>query len=153
MHIITGNLWDELGVADLVLFTGNSTLDGRLKRLVMGAGAAKEAANLFPGLSLALGEVLKSRGLVGGFYGVIQGRSKHRDGNLHRVGAFQTKTNWREYSPIGLIEDSARVLAKMAPVFGRIALNMPGCGFGGLTEGEVLPRIEFLPDNVFIYRK
>lgn len=144
MTIIQGNLWDELGHADLILFTANNTLD-KNGHLVMGAGAALEAKELFPDAPARFGHLLN-----GGTpnYGVaILGYA-----DFH-LGAFQTKIHWRDPSPLSLIEYSVNKLIHCADRFRRIALNFPGTGCGLVSESVVMPIIQKLPDNVFIYQK
>ncbi|MEK6860596.1 MAG: hypothetical protein AABY07_01375 [Nanoarchaeota archaeon] len=47
MILVKGNMWDELGKAELILVTANSNIK-KNGALVMGAGAAKEARDRFP---------------------------------------------------------------------------------------------------------
>jgi hypothetical protein len=148
MKIITGeNLFSELGKADLLLFTANSTLN-REKALVMGAGAALTARQRMPDLSHALGVRILGRGGSGGKYGIVSVQTQ----NNKRVGAFQTKYHFRDKADIELIAFSCMMLKRFAPNFERIAMNYPGIGLGGLSEHLVQPIIETLPDNVFIYK-
>lgn len=154
MQLIQGNLWNEIGKADLILFTANSTFD-KNGALVMGAGAAKEAVELFPRFSQALGNSLGGSTANCAFYGLTFGMATHKDGTRHLIGAFQTKFHWREPSTLELIADSTKMLNETIERYRweRIALNFPGIGLGGLDRADVLPIIETLPDNVFVYER
>ncbi len=147
MNLIIGSLWEELGKADLLLFPANNVID-KSGALVMGAGVAKQFKVRFPDIPHLLGDNIRER-LP--FYGVATEPLKWADGAL-RIGAFQTKYHWRDPSPLELIGRSAAVLGKHASRFSRIAMPLPGCGLGGLNEIDVLPILESLPDNVFIYK-
>jgi hypothetical protein len=149
MQIIKGNLWDELGHADVILFTANNTLNAK-GELVMGAGAAREAKERFPDLPRFLGYQIASKT---GDYGVVSTMVPYQGGR-QRIAAFQTKRHWKSPSPLDLLKLSCEKLAGYAKQFPvqRIALNYPGIGLGGLTESDVLPLLETLPDNVFVYR-
>lgn len=143
MNLIKGNLWDEIGRADLILFTANNVLDKR-GHLVMGAGVAKQAKELFPLLPSALGHRLKD---CTNYWGVVTVPWCPE----YRLGAFQTKYHYSNKSPLELVRRSTEKLALNARQFNRIALNFPGIGLGGLPRAAVLPVIETLPDNVWIY--
>ncbi len=146
MKIMVGNLWDELGKADLILFTANSSIDSH-GCLVMGAGAAAQAREHFPELPRLLGELI-SEYAIDGYYGWCSVRTE--DGYM--VGAFQAKYHWRDKSDLALIEQSCKELLDACGDYERIAMNFPGIGLGSLKESAVLPLLEMLPDNVFIYK-
>ncbi|MBW3636714.1 MAG: hypothetical protein KY445_09675 [Armatimonadetes bacterium] len=147
MQIITGDIWDELGKADLILIPTNSTLSPR-GELVMGAGVAKQAKEHFPMAPYWFGRKINARR----DYGIVTYPESWKWFSFW-LGAFQTKYNWRNPSPLELIERSTKKLDAKASLFDRIAMPMPGTGLGGLTESDVLPILEKLPDNVFIYKK
>ena len=71
-----------------------------------------------------------------------------------RVGAFQTKCDWRNTSPTDLIYESTKQLinASMCNPTKEFHMNFPGINYGGLSVECVTPIIEELPDNVFVYK-
>jgi hypothetical protein len=152
MHLVQGNLWDELGKADLILVTTNGVLkaDGEL---VMGAGVAKQAACKVIGLPKVLGHQIKLHGrlLGSGTYSYLLLPGYCYQGSW--IGAFQSKFHWQDSSPLDLIKDSVYALGQVAPRFTRIAMAFPGIGHGGLRKDQVLPILETLPDNVYVYTR
>ena len=148
---VIGNLWDELGKADLLLVTTNASFD-RYGQLVMGAGAALEAKIRWPFMPIDLGQHLKR--IIKNdthIYGVKIW--KKLDGSKTHVGIFQTKTNWRESSSAPIIASSVECLLKIIQSYHRIAMNYPGIGLGNLSRDVVEPLLEQLPAHVFIYSK
>lgn len=154
MTVIVGNMWDEIGVADALFVTTNAVV--WYGCLVMGRGAAQEARDRFPGLAEDFGRILTQYGVAGRKYGVILSRLRAvKNGKETRLGAFQTKLDWRDSSPLELVRFSTHRLKLHATSrsFERFVLNFPGISNGRLTEAEVLPIISSLPDNVFVYKK
>jgi hypothetical protein len=149
VQLVTGDLWGELGKAQLLLVTTNSTLSYR-GGLVMGAGVARQARDRFPELPGIFADQCWQFGFPR--YGVLPGAVYGGT----RVGAFQTKLHWRDPSPLDLIAESTAKLAAWIQRFDhgqRVALAFPGIGHGSLRVDQVLPIIESLPDNVYVYRK
>lgn len=147
-----GKFWHPNQV---VIFTANSTLtkDGRL---VMGAGAAKECRDAFIGIDKEFGSRIKRiRDLYKTYnfcYMEILFKSQYE--KWTRVGAFQTKCDWRNTSPTDLIYESTKQLintSKCNPTK-EFHMNFPGINYGGLSVESVTPIIEELPDNVFVYK-
>jgi len=151
MKIIIGNLWDELGVADIIFVTTNAQLraDGAL---VMGRGAAKEAIERFPQLPFNLGKKIPGAMKNRGAYGLVA--DPESTAGKTRIGAFQVKHHWRDEAELLLIKFSTGCLKRWAERYAekRFALNFPGIGNGRLKEEDVLPLLATLPDNVFIYK-
>jgi hypothetical protein len=147
MRLVTGDLWSELGRANLVLVTTNAIVT-RSGRLVMGRGAAREARDRFPGLDADLGAIILGSPSP---YGVALARGDHHP--VTRLGAFQVKHHWRHPAQLDLIAFSMERLAGITNRYGRIALNFPGIGNGGLRPEAVLPLLRGLPDHVFVYRR
>lgn len=157
MIVRIGNLWEEVGRSDLVLFTANSVLDSR-GHLVMGAGAALEAKRQFPMLPANLGLILEKHPtpkkygvLVSNYYRFADPYSSTRRGTF--LGAFQTKENWKDNSRLDLIEYAVEVVNILLPNYPRIAINFPGINHGRLREEDVLPLLQSLPDSVVFYKK
>ena len=118
MNLIIGDLWSELGKADLLLYPANNVFD-KDGRHVMGAGVAQQFKKRFPLLPCAMGHRLKN---CTDFYGVVSTPWMHED-FAFRLGAFQSKYHWRDPSPLELIERSAWKLALGANQFGRVAMD------------------------------
>lgn len=147
MQTLVGDMWQELGKADLILVTTNSTLKSN-GELVMGAGAAMQAAQRFPELPRVFGRRIR-QDFFGQDYGIMCGLCTKTDHTW--IGAFQTKRHWRDPASLDLIRYSAERLAAAAGKFSRIALNFPGIGHGQLQVADVLPILEELPENIVIY--
>lgn len=134
------------GGRDWLVFTANSMVT-RDRRLVMGAGVARQFRDRYPGIDLFFGAVLLENGLVKGRF--------HLMADLERqVLALQTKIDWREPSPLELVVESCNYLGHYAHVHPAetFGLCRPGCGLGELDWNLVRPRIApLLPGNVTIY--
>ena len=141
MRETTGDLWDCYGKPYTVILI---TTNGKVKangHAVMGRGCAYEAAKRFPGIAKTLGLLLEQNG------NVVQEL---------RLGlwSFPVKHSWEMDGDLGLIQDSAQQLDKLARASSdNWILPRPGCGNGRLKWGEVKPVIEFLPDNVWVITK
>jgi len=145
MNIKTGSMWDSYEESDFFCITTNSYIrkDGEL---VMGRGIALEAKTRFPELPKIFGDKIAHMAE----YSVISAGSFAGT----EILAFQVKTHYMDNAEHKLIERSALELCKLANTMNnkRFNLNFPGIGFGKLTEGEVLPIIEMLPDNVSVWK-
>jgi hypothetical protein len=145
-----GNMWNAFEDTDAFCITTNSYIrkDGEV---VMGRGIAKQTKKLFGDLPLALGNKIKERCGHLGTYGVLPTNRNEND----KFVAFQVKTHFKNDATIALIENSAKLLGRMAFKYDdkRFDLNFPGIGNGGLDQSEVKPVItDFLPDNVHVWR-
>lgn len=123
---------------DVYLFTANAirTRDGRL---VMGAGAAKQVRDSYPGIDR---QIPIDKPVT--YVEVSPGQW---------LGRFQVKDHWQDAARLDLIEQSARILAAHAikrPNV-RFHLNAPGVGNGRLSWTEVFPLLQALPSNVLVY--
>lgn len=150
MIVVTGDLWSEIKTADVVLVTTNAIIN-KQGRLVMGRGAALEAATRYPALSFELAEKIKLYGNKP--YGVIVLRPYAHGANL---GIFQVKYHFKDNADLFLITNSAKKLGIIAEAFPdmRFAMNYPGIGYGRLKVSDVEPILtSHLPDNVFVYKK
>ncbi|SRR6266581_1748053 len=150
MKIVTDDLWGEVGRADVILVTTNTIINSQGK-LVMGRGAAYEAALRYPSLPRVLAEKIKGQADPS-FYGVIILEELVPG---YQVGAFQVKIHWKENARLGLVRRSTAMLKKIAEEhsYKRFAMNYPGIGNGRLSEEDVFSIIATLPDNVFVYKK
>lgn len=151
MILRKGNMLDSN--PDILLFTGNATIkkDGCL---VMGAGAALQVLNRYPGIDAELG------GMISNFYkcnpqDLPYGLMIHYlPGDGPYVGVFQVKWLYSNAASLPLIKSSTGMLDRI--VRGRwksitVAMNFPGIGLGRLDRSVVLPVIEVLPDNVEVW--
>ncbi|MDO3378986.1 ADP-ribose-binding protein [Geoalkalibacter halelectricus] len=136
MHEITGNIWDHLGQA-IVVITTNCTVDRR-GRAVMGRGCAGQALTYFPDLTERLGHLLQH-----------QGAQVHDLGN-GLVSFPVEETAWSLPDP-RLIRQSARQLRELADQRGwsKIIVPRPGCGGGGLEWRHVKPLLKDYFDDRF----
>ncbi len=153
MNLIYGDIWSEIGKADMICFTANSTLD-KHDALIMGAGSALECKTRWPHLAREFGSLI-SDDIYGKRFGFLDARA---DASTI-IGAFQTKYHWREKGDLELIEHSTHVLINhleavvMMGYQCRVAMVFPGTGYGGLNRADVLPIIAKLPSNVWVYEK
>lgn len=146
----TGDIWSTVNNPNsLLLVTTNSILkkDGTL---VMGAGIAKQAAERYPALPSIFGYEVRRLECEGGFYGLLVGDRK-------KVGAFQTKRDWRDMSLIADIQRSAQMLQVWLDSNPGYTANLPlpGCGHGGRDPEEVWPILDDYLDertNVWVYK-
>jgi hypothetical protein len=148
MEIVEGDLWSELGKADLILFTSNADLN-RQGELVMGRGAALEAKQRWPRLAASLAAATKGRR----DYGVVWATGIETGGKT-RLGCLQVKRAWRDPADLKLIDWSAGKLATALTKWLsnpehagheiRVAINYPGIGrgTGNLREEDVRPILE-----------
>lgn len=143
-----GDMWEERmsTPSPWMCVTTNSTLN-MAGHLVMGAGAAKQAADRHPELPAIAGEIIRSSCGILGVYGIIMVPSL-------KIILFQTKTNWRLSSKLPVIQRATDMLDSLANnnKHAKYHLNYPGIGYGGLPEVVVRPIVSVLPDNVTIWR-
>jgi hypothetical protein len=149
MILMKGDMWSAWDEADLFLITTNSTLR-QSGHLVMGRGVARQARDRFPGLDLSLGDQIATGCGSGGVYGLLVSPRWPRA----KLGAFQVKRHWAHPAELGLIWLSVNSLIRwdMGYPGHTIHLNFPGIGNGGLSADEVMPLIEALPNNVYVWR-
>lgn len=141
------NLFDYLNEFDLVLFSANSVVKAN-GELVMGAGIAKQFKLRWPSLALDLGSQIVSLR----FYGLVISNISFNE--TFKLGAFQSKYSFKDSSSIDLIKRSTEALQQYCsnshPIQ-RIAMNMPGIGYGNLQFDEVKLITDELPNSVHIY--
>ena len=161
MNIIEKDIWDDFEELDCLLFTANSFIKND-KSLAMGRGIAKEVKDKFPGIDKEFGEIIMStlysndsKRLHRSEYDTVKKDfSKFGLIVLGKIGAFQTKYHFKYKSELSLIEFSISML----DVYARdnpdklIGLTFPGINYGKLSEEDVLPFLETLPDNVRVYK-
>jgi len=143
---VTGEMFTQLGYADLFLVTANSYIKQN-GSLVMGAGAAGKLAKLYPHIPFEAGQLVREVCGHLGTYGVLV--LTELDGK--HVGIFQTKKNHMQPSSLSLIIYACEMLCKLAAHYGRVVVNFPGIGYGLLERDLVKVYTDMLPDNVYIY--
>ena len=132
------------------------TTNGMVKKnylAVMGAGVAKQCADLFPSTQQLLGMLLLSKG------NCVHNLGKHCTTNSdgytidYLIFSFPTKHHWKSKSDINLIKKSACEIMIEADTHNlkRIYLPQVGCKNGGLNwETDVYPAIKDILDDRFI---
>ncbi len=146
-----GDIWQEVGKAGVILVTSNSYVNS-FGCLVMGRGAAREAALRWPLLPRILGEyILQFRGHLGEYGVLFVGKNVLETSS--DIGVFQVKRHFRDPARPSLITASVYNLRDYAHRYERIVLNYPGIGNGRLREEDVRSLLEPLPDNVVIYKR
>lgn len=131
MNLIKADLWECNG-ALCITTNGFVKVNGRA---VMGAGVAKQATQLIPGIDKELGRRLYKTGnnvyrIAGPDHRVYFDRS---------VLSFPVKHNWYERADLDLIRESAEQLSVVMDNHSELDffLVKPGCGNGGLTWSVV----------------
>jgi hypothetical protein len=130
---------------DIYIFTGNGIIKNN-GAIVMGRGAAKQVRDSYPGIDRKLGQAIF--GLPNAYYLEIPIASKQH------IGWFKVKNHWQQPADLNLIALSTLALinhTKFYPIH-TYHMNFPGVGNGRLSDKQVMPIIESLPDNVIIYR-
>lgn len=130
------NIWTMQGIK-LIPTNGIVKTNGTA---VMGAGLAKQAANLYPELPAYLGSLIKQYG--------------NRAFNLgNGLASFPTKYDYRADSDLLLIKHSAEEVVKLANKFGWQHILVPrvGCGLGKLEWRVVKKLLDEHFDSRFIY--
>ena len=98
--------------------------------LVMGAGLAKEAKTIYPGIEKVFAKypayITLDKILIN----------------------FQTKEDWRQPSSLATIEESLKQLIKIPHK--EVALPLVGCGLGGLRKEDVVALLDEYLDDRFI---
>ena len=143
MILKKGNIFDDYDKLDYVGITTNSILNKK-GELVMGAGIAKTAKELFPQLPVLFGSQIKAKGVECKYYGLLlQGKFL----------AFQTKRHWKDKSSIDDVIRSINMLKHGAEKYPNklFGIPFPAINNGGLSISSVLPYLEILPDNVIVY--
>lgn len=150
MILINRRLQYAVQSTGVLLFTANSVIN-RLGELVMGAGAAQDVKRVFPNAPRHFGSQVKHLEQFG--VCIMDMRSKLYK-KPRQVGAFQVKRDWRDTAHLNMIETSVADLLALAIAHPDTVyhLNYPGIGHGGLTEADIRPLIQELPDNVHIYK-
>jgi hypothetical protein len=130
---------------NVYLFTGNGIIKNN-GGIVMGRGAALQVRNRYLGVDKAFGSLIAANPTA---YVLM-----HKLVAKQYIGWFKVKNHWQQPADLKLIEKATGILsiiAKDYPIH-TYHMNFPGVGNGRLNDAQVMPIIESLPDNVWIYR-
>lgn len=136
----TLNIWTVRDNPKAVIgITTNGTLRSN-GALVMGRGIAAQAKEIYLGLDLRLGRLVRENG------------NRVLFSNYLRIFIFPVKHHWKDKADLALIERSAEQLFDLAKYYKTLTfyLPRPGCGVGGLKYEQVRPLLVGLPDNVVV---
>lgn len=140
MPVKQEELWTPQPHPGLYLITANSSINKR-GELVMGRGAAKQAAERIPGIAKeAAQKILEWRKKSGQQeYLLLIIREPQPLEGRYGFGIFQVKTEWNNIADLHLISTSLNALRTYA--YGRpelfIRMNYPGIGHGHLSRKAV----------------
>lgn len=137
MKEIHGDLWQEHAQGAVVAITTGGLVD-KNGVCAMPRGCAREAKDRFKYLDWTLGQQILAYG-------------NHVFDLGHRIVSFPVEESPYEVPRIDLIERSARELVELADYkdWQQVIVPRPGCGGGGLSWGEVKPRLEHIFDDRF----
>ena len=145
MREVYGDLWSFECDARVVPTNGvvhrhSNTTPAKTFWLVMGAGVAKQAALLHPGLEYILGKHVHDNGNRPCYV---------RDAALI---SWPTKQHWHDPSEIEFVVAGASMVRRIADEHGleTIALPEVGCGLGGLRWSVVGPMLAKVLDDRFL---
>lgn len=137
---------EDIEYKSWTVFTSNSTLN-RKGELIMGTGSALSCKLLYPSLPKKFGNMIKNRlkYTTNPAYGVLVDYE-------HACIALQTKFNWKDDSPIELVNSSIKEfirLVKNNPT-AMFHMPLPGVSNGGLGVEEIFDILLDLPRNVTV---
>lgn len=172
MREIRGDMWKVAteDKFDAVVITTNGFVKAN-GEAVMGRGCAKQAAQMFPGINLELGKIIKQFGnrvypikstreydIVAFPVKPITTYAARDIGNVVKHMQAQFKPGdrvpgWAAVADTRIIEKSAQQLAELAEFHGwqRVIMPRPGCGAGEL-EWEIIKPIlqKYLDDRFYV---
>lgn len=144
----------------LLVFTANGILT-KSSKLVMGAGIAKAVRDRYVGIDEWFGRSLRQRpellipthtdcnDFVYAYeFHLLRGLYRHQP-----IAALQTKLHFSTPSPLELVHQSLERLAAITDLYSEIHLTMPGVANGKLPLASVLPLVEQLPNNCYVWSK
>lgn len=154
---------------NLVLTTTNATINTDTGGLVMGRGHAKQVRDRYRAVDKKLAHAIR-KSVIERVATVGEGDISIRLGERYvlygdyylivsshwprvKLGAFQVKRSFSERADLDLISKSTMKLLEFikANDVQRVDLPFPGIGNGKLSEAQVAPILEILPDNVRVW--
>ena len=131
-------------LTDVLCFTANNVIS--YGKLVMGGGNALACKKAFPTVDKAFAIKLENYHNTNYLTSMISI-------NGTKIMAIQTKEHYAKPSPLSLVKASINNLEQIARYYPDMVfhLPMPAVGLGGLTLNEVMPIVECLPNNVWVY--
>lgn len=145
MKEVKASIWDKEWDGYWRVIPINTTLYKDSKKLIMGAGLAKQARDKYENLD----------GLWGSYYD-LKPKSQLVFYHTKRLIGFPTKIYWKYDSSLDLIENGLNELVDKASMQGysdEIVCPRLGCGLGGLNwKKDVKPLVEkyFGDDDNFV---
>lgn len=134
MREIKGDLFEFRGQGNIIIIPTNGKYRYGSQIAIMGAGVAKQAAKVWPGLPQMLGRELAQHGNVVRRFAIKSALGEEL------VWTFPTKDNWADDSKLGLIDKSAEALMRHLdemPETHTVYLPRVGCGLGNLRWEDV----------------
>ncbi len=153
-NIYQANLWIPPRNPGVIVVTANNTVDNTGK-LIMGAGAAGEAAKMIPDLPVEAGRIIRETEEKRYPFGFVMVREPDEEKGVTGLALLQTKAYWKDPSQLTLVAYSLHLLKLFAWARMDISfrVNYPGIGNGGLDRNLVEPLLMELPENVtVVYR-
>ena len=116
------------------------------RKLIMRSEAAFELQRKVPEIDQEFGNMVFDKCKHLGRYGLLL---------WLKYGVLQVQYRWDEKARLDLIEFSLGKLAGLAKKCPRdwFNVNFPGIGEGGLNKVDVLPLLNVLPKNVYVWEK
>jgi len=137
MKWMKGNMFAHMPWASMIFVTTNAVIK-RDGCLVMGRGAAAQAARLWSSLARRAGGRIIHSMIKYGAITILRLKDERW------AGIFQVKYHFKDPASLELIEHSCKGLAEIARLNPRrvIRLNYPGIGLGQLSKEQVQPILE-----------
>ena len=127
----------------IYMFTANSVIkhDGKL---VIGVGCAKLVRDYYKNIDKQFGKEIEHLSVF---------NLRFVPWKEQWIGAFQTKVDWQDSSPIDVVQGSIDQLLHVTIRRPNHTFHLPcpAVNHGGKSEKEILPLLEKLPDNVIVY--
>lgn len=132
-----GDVWSPYADAYVVTTCGDIVRH----ELVMGAGIARQAKELYPQLPLILARLVARFGNKPFIVPMSD----------HTIMTMPTKHSWRQPSDLKLVRESADYMQQLATMYDMLHVAMPraGCGLGGLSWEDVQPELDARLGNRF----
>ncbi len=127
----------------IVYFTANSTRK-KNGELVMCAGNALACKKAYPDAPRRFGNWIQN---------YVTFHTLHIPCGEGFLGAFQTKLNWRDATPLDLLTDSIVALNLFSRRWANLTFHLPcpAIGYGDMQFDDVIELLKVLPDNVLVY--